>query len=112
KDKEVTVTQPVKGSNAIIVEIKGQRQGNTIGLRADFDALPIQEETNLPFKSLNEGVMHACGHDAHTAYLLELADAFIEMKDELAGTVKIIHQHAEEMPPRRRSRINGIRYIK
>ena len=97
--KDVTVTQPVLGSNAIIVEIKGQQPGKTIGLRADFDALPIQEEIDVPFKSTNEGVMHACGHDAHTAYLLGLADALIEMKEELSGTVKIIHQHAEEMPP-------------
>ncbi|MDG0819641.1 amidohydrolase [Staphylococcus equorum] len=99
KSKEVTVTQPVLGSNAIIVEIKGGQPGKTIGLRADFDALPIQEEVDVPFKSTNEGVMHACGHDAHTAYLLGLADALIEIKDELSGTVKIIHQHAEEMPP-------------
>ncbi|MCM3072513.1 MULTISPECIES: amidohydrolase [Staphylococcus] len=99
KSKEVTVTQPVLGSNAIIVEIKGGQPGKTIGLRADFDALPIQEEIDVPFKSTNEGVMHACGHDAHTAYLLGLADALIEIKDELSGTVKIIHQHAEEMPP-------------
>ncbi|MDG0842150.1 amidohydrolase [Staphylococcus equorum] len=99
KNKDVTVTQPVLGSNAIIVEIKGQQPGNIIGLRADFDALPIQEEVDVPFKSINEGVMHACGHDAHTAYLLGLADALIEMKNELPGTVKIIHQHAEEMPP-------------
>ncbi|WP_413475719.1 amidohydrolase [Staphylococcus equorum] len=99
KGKDVTVTQPVLGSNAIIVEIKGQKPGKTIGLRADFDALPIQEEVDVPFKSTNEGVMHACGHDAHTAYLLGLADALIEMKEELSGTVKIIHQHAEEMPP-------------
>ncbi|OEK67917.1 amidohydrolase [Staphylococcus equorum] len=99
KGKDVTVTQPVLGSNAIIVEIKGQQSGKTIGLRADFDALPIQEEVDVPFKSTNEGVMHACGHDAHTAYLLGLADVLIEMKEELSGTVKIIHQHAEEMPP-------------
>ncbi|MBM2659270.1 amidohydrolase [Staphylococcus pseudoxylosus] len=99
KDKDVVVTQPVAESNAIIVEIKGQHPGNTIGLRADFDALPIHEEADVPFKSKNEGVMHACGHDAHTAYLLGLADALIDIKDELPGTIKIIHQHAEEMPP-------------
>ncbi|SCS82514.1 amidohydrolase [Staphylococcus caeli] len=99
KNKDVTVTQPVQGSHAIIVEIKGKHPGQTIGLRADFDALPITEEADVPFKSLNEGVMHACGHDAHTAYLLGLADAFIELKDQLSGTIKIIHQHAEELPP-------------
>lgn len=99
KNKDVTITQPVEGSNAIIVEITGQYLGKTIGLRADFDALPIEEEADVPFKSLNQGVMHACGHDAHTAYLLGLADALIDIKDQLSGTIKIIHQHAEEMPP-------------
>ncbi|KRG11303.1 amidohydrolase [Staphylococcus sp. NAM3COL9] len=99
KNKDVIITQPIAESNAIVVEIKGQQPGKTIGLRADFDALPIQEETDVPFKSINEGIMHACGHDAHTAYILGLADALIEMKDQLPGTIKIIHQHAEEMPP-------------
>ncbi|NWK85009.1 amidohydrolase [Staphylococcus sp. GSSP0090] len=99
ENKDVIMTQPVDGSHAIIIEIKGQYPGKTIGLRADFDALPIEEEADVPFKSLNQGVMHACGHDAHTAYLLGLADALIEIKDELSGTIKIIHQHAEELPP-------------
>lgn len=79
--------------------IKGGKPGKTIALRADFDALPIFEETDVPFKSKNEGVMHACGHDAHTAYLLILADCLIQLKDSIAGTIKIIHQHAEETPP-------------
>ncbi len=96
--KDVKVTQPLEKEHAIIVEIKGGQEGRTIGLRADFDALPITEETDVPFKSQNEGVMHACGHDAHTAYLMGLADALIEIKEELPGTVKIIHQHAEEKP--------------
>lgn len=99
KDKDVKVTQPLDDEYAIIVEINGGREGQTIGLRADFDALPIEEETDVPFKSENEGVMHACGHDVHTAYLMGLADALIEIKEELPGTVKIIHQHAEEKPP-------------
>lgn len=97
--KDVKVTQPLEKEHAIIVEIKGGQEGRTIGLRADFDALSITEETDVPFKSQNEGVMHACGHDAHTAYLMGLADALIEIKEELPGTVKIIHQHAEEKPP-------------
>ncbi|MDT3994681.1 amidohydrolase [Mammaliicoccus fleurettii] len=99
KDKDVKVTQPLDDEYAIIVEINGGHEGQTIGLRADFDALPIEEETDVPFKSENEGVMHACGHDVHTAYLMGLADALIEIKEELPGTVKIIHQHAEEKPP-------------
>ncbi|WP_345890016.1 M20/M25/M40 family metallo-hydrolase [Paenibacillus dendritiformis] len=82
--------------HGIIVTIQGGKPGKTIALRADFDALPIQEETGLPFASENPGVMHACGHDGHTAYLLVLADCLIQLKDELPGTIKIIHQHAEE----------------
>jgi amidohydrolase len=97
--KDVTLTQPVQDAHAIIVEIDSGKPGKTIGLRADFDALPINEETDVPFKSENEGVMHACGHDAHTAYLLGVADALIEVKDQLTGKIKIIHQHAEEQPP-------------
>ena len=99
KGKDVEVQRNVGNGYGIIVTIKGGKPGKTIGLRADFDALPIVEETDVPFKSKNEGVMHACGHDAHTAYLLVLADCLIQLKSELAGTVKIIHQHAEEAPP-------------
>lgn len=82
----------------MIVTITGGKPGNIIGLRADFDDLPITEEADVPFKSKNEGVMHACGHDAHAAYLMVLADCLIQLKDKLHGTVKIIHQLAEEVP--------------
>ncbi|WP_059171669.1 amidohydrolase [Bacillus sp. FJAT-27445] len=99
KGKDVEIQSKVGNGNGIIVTIKGGKSGKTIGLRADFDALPIVEETGLPFKSKNEGVMHACGHDGHTAYLLVLADCLIQLKDEIPGTIKIIHQHAEEVPP-------------
>src|SRR5690625_4487041 len=97
--KAVEVETNVGNGYGIIVTIKGVSPGKTIGLRTDFDALPIHEEADVPFKSRNEGVMHACGHDAHTAYLLVLADCLIQLKDELHGTIKIIHQHAEEAPP-------------
>lgn len=73
--------------------------GKTIALRADMDALPIQEETNVDFKSVNDGVMHACGHDTHVAMLLGAASVLSGMKDKLAGTVKFIFQHAEEQVP-------------
>lgn len=99
KGKDVEIETEVGNGHGIVVTIKGDKPGKTIGLRADFDALPIVEETDVPFKSKNEGVMHACGHDAHTAYLLVLADCLIQLKSSLAGTVKIIHQHAEEKPP-------------
>jgi amidohydrolase len=99
KGKDVEIETNVGNGYGIIVTIKGEKPGKTIGLRADFDALPIVEETDVPFKSKNEGVMHACGHDGHTAYLLVLADCLIQLKSSLSGTVKIIHQHAEETPP-------------
>ncbi len=99
KGKDVKVETNVGNGHGIIVTIKGELPGKTIGLRADFDALPIKEETDVSFKSSNEGVMHACGHDAHTAYMLILADCLIQLKDNIKGTIKIIHQHAEEQPP-------------
>lgn len=99
KGKDVDVQRNVGNGYGIIVTIKGDKLGKVIGLRADFDALPIQEETDLHFKSTNDGVMHACGHDGHTAYMLVLADCLIQLKSSIAGTIKIIHQHAEETPP-------------
>ncbi|MFC4559312.1 amidohydrolase [Virgibacillus kekensis] len=99
KDKDVDLVTDVGNGQGIVVTIKGGKQGKTVALRADFDALPITEEADVPYKSKNEGVMHACGHDAHTAYLLVLADCLIQLKDNIHGTVKIIHQHAEEVPP-------------
>ncbi|MCG7335304.1 M20 family metallopeptidase [Sporosarcina sp. ACRSM] len=97
--KDVDVQTNVGNGYGIVVTIKGDRPGKTIGLRADFDALPIREETDVPFKSKNDGVMHACGHDGHTAYMMVLADCLIQLKSSIAGTIKIIHQHAEETPP-------------
>ncbi|EAD0699253.1 amidohydrolase [Listeria monocytogenes] len=99
KGKDVEVTTEVGNGHAVIVTIKGGKPGKTIALRADFDALPIEEQTDLPFKSKNPGVMHACGHDGHTAYLLVLADCLIQLKENIPGTIKIVHQHAEETPP-------------
>ncbi|WP_156288880.1 amidohydrolase [Oceanobacillus salinisoli] len=97
--KDVEVVTDAGNGHGIVVTIKGGKPGKTVALRADFDALPIKEELDVPFKSKNEGIMHACGHDAHTAYLLVLADCLIQLKDKIHGTVKIIHQHAEEVPP-------------
>ncbi|GAB6256592.1 amidohydrolase [Peribacillus sp. N1] len=99
KGKDMSIQTNVGNGLGIIVTIEGGKPGKTIGLRADFDALPIKEEADVPFRSKNEGVMHACGHDGHTAYLLVLADCINELKDSLSGTIKIIHQHAEETPP-------------
>ena len=87
------------GGNGVVATIYGVKPGKTVAVRADFDALPIQEETGLPFQSKVPGVMHACGHDGHTATLLGLAKALHELKDDLAGKFVMIHQHAEEMAP-------------
>ena len=73
--------------------------GRVIGYRADIDALPIQEETGLPYASRTPGVMHACGHDVHTAMLLGTAKGLSGMRDQLHGKVLCIFQHAEEMLP-------------
>lgn len=82
-----------------VVDIHGGLPGQTLAVRADFDALPVQEENDLPFKSVNPGVMHACGHDVHTAYLMVLAKALNELRDQLHGTIRILHQPAEEVAP-------------
>ncbi|MFS0604289.1 amidohydrolase [Peribacillus frigoritolerans] len=98
KDKNVMIRTNV-GGYGVVVTIEGGLPGKTVALRADFDGLPIMEEADVPFKSSNPGVMHACGHDGHTAYLMILAEALIEMKDQLRGNVVILHQPAEETPP-------------
>ncbi|WP_308017477.1 M20 family metallopeptidase [Alkalihalobacillus deserti] len=87
------------GGRGVVGYIKGSKPGKTVALRADFDALPIEEETGLPFASKNPGVMHACGHDGHTATLLVLAKVLMEYQDQLSGTVVLIHQFAEELAP-------------
>lgn len=87
------------GGNGVVARVKGALPGKTVALRADFDALPIQDEKDVPYKSTVDGVMHACGHDGHTATLLILARTINELKEELAGEYVFIHQHAEEYAP-------------
>jgi amidohydrolase len=82
--------------NGIVAMLEGEREGRTVALRADMDALPIQEETGLPFASEIEGRMHACGHDGHTGMLVGAAHALSGMRDRLGGSVKFIFQPAEE----------------
>lgn len=85
-------------STAIIAEIKGSREGtNSIGIRADMDALPIDEETDVDYASKKQGVMHACGHDIHTVNLLGTGYVLSKLKDSFAGTVKLVFQPAEEI---------------
>jgi hippurate hydrolase len=82
--------------NGIVATLKGERDGPTVGLRADMDALPIHEETGLPFASEVDGKMHACGHDGHTSMLVGAAHALCGMRERLNGTVKFFFQPAEE----------------
>lgn len=91
------VSRPTKTS--VLAILKGKKPGKTIALRADIDALPVEEETDVKFKSKKSGIMHACGHDAHTAMLLGAAKVLSNMDDELSGIIKFIFQHAEEVPP-------------
>jgi amidohydrolase len=81
----------------VIAEIKGKNPGKTIALRADMDALSVTELNTCDFKSKNEGLMHACGHDCHVASLLGAAMVLNDIKDELNGTVKLLFQPGEEV---------------
>lgn len=76
--------------------IRGKKDGKTVGTRADMDALPVKEENDLHFKSVNEGIMHACGHDVHIAIHLGVAKLLKEMEDKIKGNVKVFFQPAEE----------------
>ena len=84
------------GGYGVTAVIEGKGEGKCVGLRADFDALPITECTGVPFASENPGVMHACGHDAHAAMLLGAAYVMNEMKEEFSGKVKLVFQPSEE----------------
>jgi amidohydrolase len=86
--------------NGIVALVKGKNpEKKVIALRADMDALPIKEENNVEYKSLNEGVMHACGHDVHMTCLLGVAKILNSLKNKFEGTVKLIFQPAEENLP-------------
>jgi hippurate hydrolase len=82
--------------NGVVATLEGEGDGPTVGLRADMDALPIHEETGLPFASETDGKMHACGHDGHTSMLVGAAHALSGMRHRLNGTVRFFFQPAEE----------------
>lgn len=92
---EVTTGIGVTGLVGVLV---GNKEGKTIGLRADIDALSMQEENDTEYKSKHDGVMHSCGHDTHTAMLLGAAKYFSDHKEDLNGTLKVVFQSAEEGP--------------
>ncbi len=83
----------------VVAHVEGTQPGPTVALRADIDALPIREATGLDFASETDGQMHACGHDAHTAMLLGAARILHTLRDDLAGTVRLVFQPSEEKAP-------------
>src|SRR5688572_9184509 len=90
----------VRATTGVVALVKGKNPSSrTVALRGDMDALPIVEENNVPYKSTNPGVMHACGHDVHTTCLLGAAKILAETRDNWEGTVKLIFQPGEEKNP-------------
>ena len=87
-------------NTGVVALVEGRNpDSKVIGLRADMDALPIFEKNDVPYKSQNEGVMHACGHDAHTSSLLGTAKILYQLREEFEGTIKLVFQPAEEKAP-------------
>jgi hippurate hydrolase len=100
KLKELGISFEIKATTGVVGLIKGKNpEKRIIALRADMDALPIKEENDIAYKSQNDGVMHACGHDVHTTCLLGAAKILTELKDEWEGTVKLVFQPGEEKNP-------------
>ena len=85
------------GKTGVVAVLEGDTDGPTMLVRADMDALPIQEENDTDYASQNPGVMHACGHDGHTAIALAVAELFSEHRDQIAGRIKFVFQPAEEI---------------
>ena len=100
KLEEIGLEYHKMADTGLVALIKGDKTSDkVVALRADMDALPILEANDVPYKSQNAGVMHACGHDAHTSSLLGTAKILTELKSQFAGTVKLIFQPAEEKLP-------------
>ena len=87
------------GGTGVLAEIQGAATGKTVALRADIDALPIQDEVDQPYRSRHSGVCHACGHDGHTAMLLGAAKTLRELRAEFSGTIRLMFQPKEEKVP-------------
>jgi len=87
------------GKYGVVALLKGSKPGPVVAVRADMDALPIQETIDVPYKSQTPGVKHACGHDAHTTIELGVAEVLSKMRDQISGTIKFIFQPAEEGAP-------------
>ncbi|HKP13805.1 MAG TPA: amidohydrolase, partial [Blastocatellia bacterium] len=87
------------GKHGVVALLKGAKPGPVVAVRADMDALPIQETIDVPYKSQTPGVKHACGHDVHTTVELGVAEVLSKMRDQISGSVKFIFQPAEEGPP-------------
>lgn len=94
---ELTISRPLE--NSVVAVLQGEKPGPMWALRADIDALPLQEESGEAFSSTKPGVMHACGHDAHTAMLMGSAKVLCHLRSQLCGSIKFIFQPAEEVPP-------------
>ncbi|MEW6051930.1 MAG: M20 family metallopeptidase [Candidatus Zixiibacteriota bacterium] len=90
---------PLKLPTGVLAEISGSRPGPTVAIRSDLDALPIVEQSGLPFHSVRPGVMHACGHDVHMTTVLGVATILASLKKQFRGKVRFIFQPAEEVPP-------------
>src|SRR3954470_18939472 len=106
KALDIEIRTPIAHTGVVGI-LRGGKPGKVVALRADMDALPVEEQVDVPFKSTvrttyngqDVGVMHACGHDNHVAILMGTAEVLTAMKDRLPGTVKFIFQPAEESPP-------------
>ena len=92
----ITEIAECTGCFGLAAQIRGAKPGKTVALRADIDALPVFEQTGLPFASQTDGIMHACGHDNHIAMLLGAAAILQEIRTQLCGTVRLLFQPAEE----------------
>lgn len=93
------IESKIVADTGLLAGVSGSKEGKDVVLRADLDALPIQEQSNLPYASKVNGVMHACGHDVHTACVLGACRIIHELKDDLGGSVRFLFQPGEELLP-------------